>query len=348
MRRLKWTHEQVRAVSTGAVPVAFALIGAAIDRAGYELADWVIWSGAALGVVMLIVSLATIAQLVWGWLRTRRGRSGVDDIPAAYGKYVVGGRAEDRAGVTIGPLPTAEAIALWRAEEREFIPLDDAARWLYDNAEPWLKEVLQRPEPFNSIAEHAAALVGTAADDGVCELRASRERGLAPEPMKFSELKPTAFESVFDKEKRFPVDPIVRRADLLNLLKYYRNPLILEEPIRVRRDKPMREALMFAVTGQWGGDPWTDGGGQLGAISTVLESVRQLAADGAITVWGKANNHDVWQEIDRRYWINHYIDILDVLRSNTRTKAHNTLGNEPLFTDLAVSRAEFEAQWREV
>lgn len=28
--------------------------------------------------------------------------------------------------------------------------------------------------------------------------------------------------------------------------------------------------------------------------------------------------------------------------------AHNTLGNEPLFADLAVSRAEFEAEWREV
>ena len=140
-------------------------------------------------------------------------------------RSVAGGRAIDEAGRTIGPMPVDQAVALWGSDgEPEFIPLEEAARWLYDNGSPWLREHLKDPRPFESIIEHASALVGAAADDGVGELRASREPGLKPEKVTFDELKGTPFEAAFGRTRPAPVNPEFRKADLPRLLEYYQDP----------------------------------------------------------------------------------------------------------------------------
>lgn len=310
------------------------------------------WAWAIAGVVFLV----WLAAFIWsGEVVDRPERTPkptlkptrkVSSTNPTYGKIVVGGRATDELGVTIGPLPTAEALNVFEKSASEYIPLDEAGTWLYDNGEPWLRDHLKDPEPFKSITEHAAAFVGEACDEGAGELLASREPGLKPEPMKYKDLHHTGFDAVFGG-KPLPVNPMVRRSDLPSILAYYKNPIAPQEPIKVRRDAPFREAIMFAVTGAWGGDPWADGDGQLAAISAALNAARQLASDGAISMWGKSDNYGVWLEIERTYWVSHYVDLLDVLRGETRTRAYNKIGTDPLFIDLMVSRVEFEREWRE-
>jgi hypothetical protein len=260
---------------------------------------------------------------------------------------VVDGRALDEPGVTIGPMPTAEALAVLARPEQEYIPLNEAGQWLYDNAEPWLREHLKNPAPFDSITEHAAAFVGEACDAGSGELVARRESGLKPERIRFHELRHTGLDAVFGGGQALPVDPAVRRADLPAILGYYRNPQTTPQSqhVVVKRDTPLREALMFAATGQWDLDPMKDGGDRLAALGAATHHFKQLAHDGAFTVWGKAGNHSVWQRIEPKYWIDHYVDLLDVLRAETRTRAYNQMSQEPLFQELMVCRTEFEAGW---
>ncbi|MDB5446756.1 MAG: hypothetical protein JWQ97_2073, partial [Phenylobacterium sp.] len=139
VRPLTKTHEAVTAVSTGSAPVALGMIQALITRLGYELDLWVLWSGGILACLMLAICFATTTHLVWASLWGRRSKAAVASARGTYGKAVVGGRAEDEPGVTIGPMPMAEALELWKTPEPEFIPLDEAARWLYNNAAPWLR-----------------------------------------------------------------------------------------------------------------------------------------------------------------------------------------------------------------
>lgn len=272
------------------------------------------------------------------------------DIP--HGKYIVGGRAEDEPGVTIGPMSPAEALKLWKAPEPEYIPIEDAGRWLYENASPKIREVLKGgvPSPFNSIAEHGSALYRTQWIEGRCALYGRWEPGLPMEPIDPKDGKFSAFELVFGSPRRKPIDLSVLKQDLQPVLDHYER----EEPaatsremVRILRDTPLREALMFIVTGQWGLNPMADGGDHLKDLTDALADFRQHASDGAITVWGKAGEFGVWQRIEPKYWQNHYVNFLDLLRSEARTTAANQLGDEPLFQELMVSRAEFEWEWRD-
>jgi hypothetical protein len=114
--------------------------------------------------------------------------------------------------------------------EAEFIPLREAGQWLYDNGEQWLRDHLGDHRPFDSVTEHAAAFVATAADEGVGELRASREPGLAPEPARYRDIAPPP-DALGNRRKGW-VDPIFRRADLPKVLAHYKNPIEPEAPIK--------------------------------------------------------------------------------------------------------------------
>jgi len=187
--------------------------------------------------------------------------------------------------------------------------------------------------------------VGAAADEGICELWASREAGLSPERVKYEELTDTAIEAAFGRERQKPVNPMVRRADLLKVLEHYETPPA-PAPAKIKRDTPLREALMYGATGQWGLNPMSDGGSHLEALGAALRDFRQHAHDGEIAVWGRIDNYGVWTSIDREYWIDHYVDFLDVLKDKTNTKSYSKISSEPLFRELMVSRHEFATNWR--
>ncbi len=265
--------------------------------------------------------------------------------------YIVGGRAEDERGVTIGPMPTAEASRRFEKPGPEYIPLEDAGRWLYENASQRIRDTLKGgvPSPFDSIAEHGAAFYRTAWLEGYCSIYGRWEPGLPMELIDPKDGDFSAFESVFGSDRRRPIDLSVMRQDLKPVLDYYEQdePTPSRETVKVLRNKPLQEALMFIAARQWHLDPMTDGGNHLTALSAALVDFRQHASDGTITVWGKADRYGVWQRIEPQYWVNHYVDLLDVLSSGARARAYNKLAAEPLFQDLMVCRAEFELAWRE-
>lgn len=354
---LKKTHETFTAISTGAVPVALGMIFALIDRLGYELADWLLWIGLLVAVVLLAICFATTMQVVWRWWAGRKSKDAAAAAISAYGKaaapangkYVVGGRAEDEPGVSIGPIPTVEALNVF-ADSEEYVPIEDAGRWLYTNAGEGLQKVLRDsvPSPFNTIAEHGAAMFRTRWTENACKLHGRWEPGLPMEEIDAKDGHFSTFEKMFGTAKKQIIDLSVKRRDLQPVLDYYDQAATqrLGEPIKVKRDVRLAEALMYAVIGEWGRDPLADGGGHLAALSAALETFRQKAHDGLITVWGKADNYGVWQVIAPAYWVAHYVDFPDVLRSVTPSKPYNQLSYDPLFIDLMVSRAEFEAEWR--
>lgn len=306
--------------------------------------------------------LAAIGLLIWVFWPERKpkprastSKEGLEQYGVAPpANHIVGGRAQDEPGSAIGPMPTLEAIRrLEKATEvSELIPISEAGAWLYDHASDRIKDALRGgvPSPFASIAEHGAAFFSTQWAEGRCELYGRLEAGLAMEKLDPKRNRDfTAFEEAFGSDRRKAVDISVKRSDLAVVLAYYEK----DEDQRghtpgrivVQRDTPLREALMFAATGQWGLDPMKDGGGYLREIGAALTSFRQHAHDGTITVWGRTDNQGVWRRIDQAYWVDHYVDVLDVLRSETKTKAYNQISQEPLFRELMVCRAEFEAEW---
>ncbi|MDP3632378.1 hypothetical protein [Phenylobacterium sp.] len=356
-----------------------ATFGAVIAFVGIALTASQIWDGAKDWTADRWLYLVAVAQNPWLWVAggaiflvwllafiwsgvaidraertpkfTPEPRTKAHSKVSAYGK-AIGGRAEDEPGVSIGPIPTTEALKVFAAPTPEYIPLEEAGRWLYENASPGIREVLKGgvPSPFNSIAEHGAAFYRTAWTEERCSMYGRWEPGLPMELIDPQDGKFSAFEAVFGSDRGKPIDLSVLRQDLKPVLDYYERdePALSRETVNVVRDKPLREALMFIVTRQWNFDPMTDGGDHLKGLSDALVEFRQHASDGAITVWGKADRSGVWQRIEPKYWVNHYVDLLDVLKSETRAKAYNQLATEPLFQELMVCRAEFEWEWRQV
>jgi len=68
---LKKTHETITAIATGAVPVALGMVLALVDRLGYELAEWVLWLGAGVAGILLVICFATTLHLTSKWRSTR-------------------------------------------------------------------------------------------------------------------------------------------------------------------------------------------------------------------------------------------------------------------------------------
>lgn len=310
-----------------------------------------------LGIVVTVVSLAIAAAQVWAPIKSFdewafRRAFAVLTAPLFY--WVAGAVILLWLFLTwrTWPLRVARTTAARTSPSpSDYIPIEDAGRWLYENATERLREVLKVgvPNPFDTIAEHAAAYYRTSWTDGRCDLHGRWEPGLPMEKIDPKGGNFSAFETVFGSDRKKVIDLSVMRRDLRGVLDYYESAAALpsREPIRVKRDTPLREALMFFATGRWGMDPMADGGERLEALGSALQEFRQHASDGTVTVWGKTDNHGVWRPIDQSYWINHWVDLLDVLRAKTRTKAYNQLGNEPLYIDLMVCRAEFEQAWND-
>lgn len=97
------------------------------------------------------------------------------------------------------------------ADELDYVPLQEAGRWLYSNASERLRHSLKSmvPDPFSTIAEHAAAYYTTQWQEGRCDLYGRWEPGLPMEKM------------VFGANKRTILDQAVLRRDLRPVLEYY-------------------------------------------------------------------------------------------------------------------------------
>ena len=114
------------------------------------------------------------------------------------------------------------------------------------------------------------------------------------------------------------------------------------------RDTWLREAAFFIVHGHWLGEDERALGedGQLTAASNVLAEMRQLARDGALSIWGKTSPASTYEIVPGEYWANHQIDFLSIMRDEpemTKTEKATFEGTGPFYKNLMVSRRQIEA-----
>jgi hypothetical protein len=112
----------------------------------------------------------------------------------------------------------------------------------------------------------------------------------------------------------------------------------------VRRDVPLPEALAYAEYGEWGKRFVDAAASAKNQANEQLEHFRQLAHDGALTVWGRLTENGVFQLVPKEHWIDHHVEWFDLLRGNARTENVRHTHPEP-FLELMVSKAEFEREW---
>lgn len=332
----------------------------------HEFLRWLL--PALFGALAAIIGIALAASQTWeaakNWTADRfLDAVAIVENPWAWGAliamfvgwllaFIWSGRAVERSQGT-GPPPQPlksppDHVPLEEAATApDFVALEEAGLWLYENGGSQLREALKGNVPglFGSIAEHGAAFYKTQWAEGRCDVYGRWESGLPMELIDPKDGDFNAFESLFGSDRRQPIDLSVLRKDLRPVLDFYERDEPAREPVKVVRDTPLREALMYVATGVWGLKPMARGGDELGALERAVREFRQHALDRVVSVWGQTSSHSVWVPIDPDYWLNHQVAFLDLLRAETKTTKLNHRGADPLYTDLMVCRAEFEAEF---
>ena len=119
----------------------------------------------------------------------------------------------------------------------------------------------------------------------------------------------------------------------------------------VVRDVPLYDAICRMFFGRWQKIPIIDGHLDLSAsafqsIHDLIAQVKQLAFDGRLPIWGKAQGHlAMWEQPKPAFWNNHQIDyysFTDGDPTKLRVVPHNTSGQITSLRDLMTSRAAIE------
>ena len=108
----------------------------------------------------------------------------------------------------------------------------------------------------------------------------------------------------------------------------------------------LSDAVAYSLKGEWT-NLWTPPEDASGAER--LEALREKAAAGELTVWGRTGESEDWQAIKPAYWKTSYVDPLSFLmgRENTATEPKPTKGKKPglKYTALKVSQSAVEELW---
>ena len=112
-----------------------------------------------------------------------------------------------------------------------------------------------------------------------------------------------------------------------------------------QRDVILPEALAYAEFKQWGRTFFEAASSAQNHANEQLEKFRQIAHDGALTVWGKRTEGGVFQIIPKEHWLDHNVEWFDLLRGKGRSE--KVTGSEPPmpYSELMVCKAEFEREW---
>lgn len=122
---------------------------------------------------------------------------------------------------------------------------------------------------------------------------------------------------------------------------------VVEGP-RVERDTPLPEALGYIVTGTWGQRFFDVVAAGEGDAAEGPLSVRQVAHDGRIRIWGKKSEGGIHVLIPPDYWVDHGIEWFELLRGKSKTESKSYGAASAVYTDLMVSRAEIMQEWPHV
>jgi hypothetical protein len=114
------------------------------------------------------------------------------------------------------------------------------------------------------------------------------------------------------------------------------------------RDTWLQQAVFYIVHGRWlaENEKALTEDGQITEASSALAEMRQLARDGALSIWGKVSPPSTYGLIPPEYWANHQIDFVSIMRDEpemTKTEKAAFEGTGPFYRNLMVSSAQIEA-----
>jgi len=195
-RRQRVGYGSIAAFTIAAAPPA---IGAGLETMGWEWADWTGPWQVAFGVLCVLVGLGCAGYAV-----------GLD-------RRLTKSKRRSRKLATAGHRPPGLG---W-----EYVSMHEAGVWLYSHGSENLRGVIRRgvPSPFDSIDEHAQALVRNAAVHGAGTLYGRWGQHLPLERIDLASAEYDAFESVLGSDRKLVVDTAILRSDLPRILAYYEN-----------------------------------------------------------------------------------------------------------------------------
>ncbi len=110
-------------------------------------------------------------------------------------------------------------------------------------------------------------------------------------------------------------------------------------------DTPLAEAINFAATGSWGGEPAGGSDRYLVDLNRALEDFTTLASGGSIRVFYRGFKDAPHQTLEHTSWFAHRIDIMDLLTGEAILRRRKDGTNVETCNDLRVSRAQWDANW---
>lgn len=121
-----------------------------------------------------------------------------------------------------------------------------------------------------------------------------------------------------------------------------------DSTIETKRDVWLKDAIDFAITGDWSKEADLGGGvaEHLNALGAVLRNIRQEAFDGSLPIWG-ADGIDavLMKPIPPEIWEHRGVDWFSVLRGDPEEicqEKDNRRMTDPVFRALQTSRGKFE------
>jgi hypothetical protein len=112
------------------------------------------------------------------------------------------------------------------------------------------------------------------------------------------------------------------------------------------------DAVAWSLSGQWIDGAWS--APESSDCPRRLEELREAAAEGRLTIWGRTGDAGTWQPIDPSYWKSSTVEPASlaegrekvVAESKTGAKAKGKAKAARKYSALKVSRAQVEELWR--
>ncbi|HWA68928.1 MAG TPA: hypothetical protein VG821_03725 [Rhizomicrobium sp.] len=126
--------------------------------------------------------------------------------------------------------------------------------------------------------------------------------------------------------------------------------VVYQDTRPVERDAWLQDAVAFALYGHWPtqDEKIFDQEGDLDKLGTIVQAMRQSAADGRLSIWGRSHELGVLEHIEPEFWLHNQIDYLRLFGPADGVRTEQTVGrvNEyAVYKSLMVSHVQVERQF---
>jgi hypothetical protein len=114
------------------------------------------------------------------------------------------------------------------------------------------------------------------------------------------------------------------------------------------RDTHIKEALWYAITGDWDAGAGSMLFGNAHRLDAVIDRFREAAIDGELRVWGMRQDDGLYQLIEPSFWESNTVDraaLFAFMGAGASTQALNGDETGEEFSGIMVNRAEVEGVW---